>query len=99
MREEIRLGNEALSRHDFETAKRCFQQLLFIGGTSIQMRIAKNRLREIHEQEEAQYKPLFDKPRASRNSSKQAQGETVKPRFVRPPDKPLLVINKYDARS
>jgi hypothetical protein len=45
MREEIRLGNEALARNDFETAKRCFQQLLVLGGTSTQERIASNRLR------------------------------------------------------
>ncbi len=99
MREEIRLGNEALAQQDFEAAKRCFQQLLVNGGTPIQIRIAKNRLREIQEQEEARYKPLDAKPKTSRKPSKLAKGEEAKRRFVRPPDRPLLVINKYDTRS
>ena len=47
MREEIRLGNEALAQKDFETAVGYFQQLLDAGGTAVQERIALNRLREI----------------------------------------------------
>ena len=33
MREEIRLGNEALAQNDMESAKQHFQQLLDNGGT------------------------------------------------------------------
>jgi hypothetical protein len=47
MREEIRLGNDALAQNDMETAKRHFQQLLDTGGTHLQEQIAANRLREI----------------------------------------------------
>jgi len=36
MREEIRLGNEALAQNDMETAKQHFQQLLDHGGTHMQ---------------------------------------------------------------
>jgi hypothetical protein len=36
MREEIRLGNEALARNDFETAKQYFQQILVTDGTPMQ---------------------------------------------------------------
>jgi hypothetical protein len=53
MREEIRLGNDALARNDMETAKRHFQQLLDNGGTPIQEQIAANRLREIQAKQEA----------------------------------------------
>ena len=53
MREEIRLGNDALVQNDLETAKRHFQQLLDTGGTHIQEQIAGNRLREIQATQEA----------------------------------------------
>jgi hypothetical protein len=53
MREEIRLGNEALAQNDLETATKHFQLLLDHGGTHIQEQIAANRLREIHAKQEA----------------------------------------------
>ena len=40
MREEIRLGNEALAQNDIETAKQHFQHLLDQGGTHIQEPLA-----------------------------------------------------------
>ena len=40
MREEIRLGNEALARNDMETARQYFQQVLETEGTPLQKRIA-----------------------------------------------------------
>jgi hypothetical protein len=57
MREEIRLGNEALAQNDMETAKRHFQQLLDNGGTHLQEQIAANRLREIRMKQEALQPP------------------------------------------
>jgi hypothetical protein len=62
MREEIRLGNDALARNDLETAKKHFQQLLDTGGTPIQEQIAANRLREIQAKEEALQTPPPVKP-------------------------------------
>jgi hypothetical protein len=62
MREEIRLGNEALAQNDLETAKRHFQQLLDHGGTHIQEQIVGNRLREIEAKQEALRTPLPAKP-------------------------------------
>jgi hypothetical protein len=62
MREEIRLGNEALVENDLETAKRHFQQLLAHGGTHIQEQIAGNRLREIQATQEALRTPPSAKP-------------------------------------
>jgi hypothetical protein len=53
MREEIRLGNEALTENDLETAKQHFQQLLDHGGTHMQKQIAENRLREIQAKQQA----------------------------------------------
>ena len=53
MREEIRLGNEALAQNDMETAKQHFQHLLDQGGTHIQEQIAGNRLREIQSKQAA----------------------------------------------
>jgi hypothetical protein len=69
MREEIRLGNEALAQHDLETAKRHFQQLLDHGGTHIQEQIAGNRLREINAQQEALRTPLPAKSPPRRTAS------------------------------
>ena len=53
MREEIRLGNDALAQNDLEAAKQHFQALLDHGGTHIQEQIAGNRLREIAATQEA----------------------------------------------
>ena len=47
MRDEIRLGNEALAQNDMETAKQHVQHLLDQGGTPLQEQIVGNRLREI----------------------------------------------------
>jgi hypothetical protein len=44
MRDEIRLGNEALAQNDMETAKQPFQHLLDHGGTPMQEQSAGNRL-------------------------------------------------------
>jgi hypothetical protein len=62
MREEIRLGNEALAQSDLETAKRHFQDLLDHGGTHIQEQIAGNRLREIQAKQAALRTPPPSKP-------------------------------------
>jgi hypothetical protein len=62
MREEIRLGNEALAQNDIETAQRHFQQLLDNGGTPLQEQIAANRLREIRAKQEALRTPPPSKP-------------------------------------
>jgi hypothetical protein len=53
MRDEIRLGNEALAQNDMETAKQHFQHLLDHGGTPMQEQIAGNRLREIQAKQDA----------------------------------------------
>jgi hypothetical protein len=96
MREEIRLGNEALARHDFETAKRYFQQLLATGGTPTQERIAANRLREIQERQNALLAPPTVKPRTRRKAPRvKDEDEMATRKFVRPPDRPIVVIKKY----
>ena len=96
MREEIHLGNEALARNDIETAKRYFEELIEKGGTPTQERIATNRLREIRERQEAVRTPSPAKPRTRRKTTtKTKQDETVTHTFVRPPEKPLVVINKH----
>jgi len=97
MREEIRLGNEALARNEFETARQYFQQLLSQGGTVLQERIAENRLREIREKTEALQSPVPSKPRLRR---KTAEGKKTTPdeppsRVIRPPDRPIVVIRKH----
>ena len=66
MREEIRLGNEALAQNDMETAKQHFQALLDHGGTHIQEQIAANRLRQIQAKQEALRPPPPAKPRTRR---------------------------------
>jgi hypothetical protein len=68
MREEIRLGNEALAQNDIETAQRYFQQLLDNGGTPLQEQIASNRLREIQAKQEALRPPPPSKPPVRRNA-------------------------------
>jgi hypothetical protein len=97
MREEIRLGNEALARHDLEAAKQYFQQLLATGGTPTQERIAANRLREIQEKQTVLLAPqpaprahTPRKPIRGKNSD-----EAVTRTFVRPPDKPVVEIRKH----
>jgi hypothetical protein len=97
MREEIRLGNEALARNDLDAAKQHFQQLLAAGGTTIQERIAANRLREIQEKQNALLTPPpAIKTRAPRKSTRvKESAETTKRTFVRPPDKPIVEIRKH----
>jgi hypothetical protein len=96
MREEIRLGNEALARNDFEDAKRCFQQLLATGGTPTQERIAANRLREIQERQEALQAPATVKHRTRRSSPHvKDHDDATTHKFIRPPDKPIVVIKKH----
>jgi hypothetical protein len=68
MREEIRLGNEALAQDDLETATKHFQHLLDEGGTPVQERIATNRLQEIRGLLAARNKPPA-KSRARRKVS------------------------------
>jgi hypothetical protein len=70
MREEIRLGNDALARNDLETAKKHFQQLLDTGGTHIQEQIAANRLREIRAKQEALRTPPPSKPPTRRTATR-----------------------------
>jgi hypothetical protein len=76
MREEIRLGNEALAQNDLETAKQHFQHLLDYGGTHMQMQIAENRLREIHAKQAA----LCPLPPAKRPTRRTAPGSKTHPR-------------------
>jgi hypothetical protein len=68
MREEIRLGNEALAQNDMESAKQHFQQLLDNGGTPLQEQIAANRLREIHVKQEEFRTPPPSKPAKRRKA-------------------------------
>ncbi len=97
MREEIRLGNEALERNDLETAKQYFQQLLVEGGTALQCRIAENRLREIQERTEAQQRPAPAKsrPRQKTTGGSKRKSEEPPSKVIRPPDNPLVVIRKH----
>jgi hypothetical protein len=96
MREEIRLGNEALAQHDYETAKRCFQELLATGGTPTQERIAANRLREIQERQNALLTPPPVKPRMRQKAPRAKDDDEMPTRkFVRPPDRPIVVIKKH----
>jgi hypothetical protein len=97
MREEIRLGNDALGRNDLEGARQYFQTLLAKGGTEVQLRIARNRLQEIQDREGATSHDTPTKKRAPRKTAsraKSAADESVV-RFVRPPDNPVVVINKH----
>ena len=68
MREEIRLGNEALAQNDLETAKQHFQHLLDHGGTHMQEQIAGNRLREIQATQDALRLPPPTKPPTRRRA-------------------------------
>ena len=100
VREEIRLGNEALERHDLDTARQYFQQVLVTAdATEVQKRIAANRLRDIEERQQPVAEPRAPssgKPRTRRKTASTRQpAETPAPRFVRPPDKPVVVINRH----
>jgi len=100
VREEIRLGNEALERHDLDTARQYFQQVLVtVDATEVQKRIAANRLRDIEERQHPVEEPRtrsLAKPRTRRKSADaKTQEETIPHRFVRPPDKPVVVINRH----
>jgi hypothetical protein len=98
MREEIRLGNEALARDDLETARQCFQQLLAAGGTPTQERIAANRLRDIQEKQEALRTPppAAVRARVPRKSTRDKDhNEVAKRAFIRPSDNPVVEIRKH----
>lgn len=97
MREEIRLGNEAMERNDFETARQHFQKLLSEGGTALQVRIAENRLRDIQDQMDALHNPPATKTRARRKTTGGKKAMTDEPphKVVRPPEKPVVVIRKH----
>jgi len=100
VREEIRLGNEALERHDLDTARQYFQKVLVTNdATEVQKRIAANRLRDIEERQQPVAEPRVPasgKPRTRRKTTNARQpAETPAPRFVRPPDKPVVVINRH----
>lgn len=100
MREEIRLGNEALACNDLETARKCFQQVLTGDGTDLQKRIAANRLRDIEERERPRPEPraasASSQPRQRRKAaSAKTTDEATTHRFVRPPDTPVVTIKRY----
>lgn len=99
MREEIRLGNEALARNDLETARQCFQQVLTTEGTDVQKRIAANRLREIEERQRPRPEPRTASTSQPRQRRKAASTKTADEagthRFVRPPDAPVVTIKRY----
>ncbi len=99
MREEIRLGNEALAQHDLETAARYFQQVLDTGGTELQKRIAMNRLHDIQLQRQAAQQEAeapAARPRPRRKVAATAQkAPEPEHHFVRPPDEPVVVIRRY----
>jgi hypothetical protein len=99
MREEIRLGNEALAQKDLDTAVGYFQQLLNAGGTVVQERIALNRLREIETlraQASSQQQDASGKPRGRRSpAARTKKNPEVKHRFVRIPERPVVTINRH----
>ena len=100
VREDIRLGNEALTRQDLDTARQYFQQVLVSDdATVMQKRIAANRLREIDERQQPAAEPRPHspaKPRTRRTSTDdKPPAEASANRFVRPPDKPVVVINRH----
>ena len=100
VREDIRLGNEALTRQDLDAARHYFQQVLVSAdATVMQKRIAANRLREIDERQRPVVEPPLRSPAKPRTRRKTAdakqQVEVPAHRFVRPPDKPVVVINRH----
>ena len=70
MREDIRLGNEALTRQDLDTARQYFQQVLVSDDTVMQKRIAANRLREIDERQQPAAEPRPRSPAKPRTRRK-----------------------------
>ncbi len=98
MREEIRLGNEALARDDLDDARQHFQKLLADGGTEVQLRIACNRLQEIQDREDAIRNPAPAKKRAPRKTASRAKKtnpDESAVKLVRPPENPIVTINKH----
>ena len=84
MREDIRLGNEALTRQDLDTARQYFQQVLVSDdATVMQKRIAANRLREIDERQQ----PAAEPHRAPR----QNRGRVGKPPTPNSRQRPLRI--------
>lgn len=90
MREEIRLGNEALAQNDLETAQRHFQHLLDHGGTHMQEQIARNRLREIQATQEARRTPPLAKPPRRRAAP---GGKTAHPKAPKPSEAICEVVD------
>ena len=104
MREDIRLGNEALTRQDLDTARQYFQQVLVSDdATVMQKRIAANRLREIDERQQPAAEPRPRSPAKPRTRRKttdaKQQAEVPAHRFVRPPDKPVVVSTDTRGRQ
>lgn len=104
MREDIRLGNEALANHDLRTARQYFQQVLDAAdATEMQKRIAANRLHDITVREQPPAAPpraarpaaASTTPRPRRKTSAAKAEEDPAHRFVRPPDNPIVVINRH----
>jgi hypothetical protein len=100
VREDIRLGNEALMRQDLDSARQYFQQVLVSDdATAMQKRIAANRLREIDERQQPAAESHLRapaKPRTRRKTTDASQqAKAYAYRFVRPPDKPVVVINRH----
>ena len=99
MREDIRLGNEALTRQDLDTARQYFQQVLVSDdATVMQKRIAANRLREIDERQQPAAEPhprSPAKPRTRRKTTDAKQQAEACASLCPPPDKPVVVINRH----
>jgi hypothetical protein len=100
VREDIRLGNEALTSGDLDAARQYFQQVLVSDdATEMQKRIAANRLREIDERQQPAAEPRTRSPAKSRPRRKTADAkqpaDAPAHRFVRPPEKPVVVINRH----
>src|SRR5438874_2157336 len=68
-------------------------------ATVMQKRIAANRLREIEERQQPAAEPRPRSPAKPRTRRKttdaKQQAEASAHRFVRPPDKPVVVINRH----
>ena len=75
------------------------QVLVTDNATEVQKRIAANRLREIEERQQPPEEPRLRapaKPRTRRKTTDaRQQAEAPVPRFVRPPDKPVVVIHRH----
>lgn len=98
MREEIRLGNEALAQHDLETAAQYFQQVLDTDSTELQKRIAMNRLHDIRRQRlaaENEATASTSRSRTRRKTTPSPKATEPEHHFVRPPDEPVVVIKRY----